>query len=224
MLETDKDERHKADSAWLKGIFLGYTSRSTEYNIGTKDCVHKCRTARRRAEGLLYDLECADYLNITYGGFVLKGARSTPMICFSHGGGQEAPGLIPVRGCEFVPRRVYTRASDYVKHGFTEGCRGCTWAQNQLGPRAAHTEACRARLEGAMAADEDDDRTEKVQERQDNFAAQKVAQGDGDVKRCTDPPPEGAQKDAPIQDEEMNGAERFNIGSPSREKDRRRWP
>ena len=88
-----------------------------------------------------------------------------------------------------------------------------------MGPRAAHAEACRARLEGAIAADEDDDRTKKVQERQDHFAAQKVAEGDEDVKRGTDPRPEGDQEDAPVQEEDMNGAERFNIGSPAREKD-----
>ena len=72
MLETNKNERHKADSAWLKGISLGYIWRSTEYIIGTKDCVYKCRTVRRRAEELSYDPECADYLEITYGDFVLK--------------------------------------------------------------------------------------------------------------------------------------------------------
>ena len=46
MLGTSKNERHKADSALLKGIFLGYIWRSTEYVIGTKDCVYKCRTVR----------------------------------------------------------------------------------------------------------------------------------------------------------------------------------
>ena len=85
MLETNKNERHKADSAWLKGICLGYIWRSTEYIVGTKDCVYKCRTVRRQAEELSYDPECADYLKITYCDFVLKEARSTSMISFPMG-------------------------------------------------------------------------------------------------------------------------------------------
>ena len=33
--------------------------------------------------------------------------------------GREAPGPIPVGGRDFARSRVYPRASDYVKHGFT---------------------------------------------------------------------------------------------------------
>ena len=50
MLETTKNQRPNSDTQWSKGIFLGYVWRSTEYGVGTKDCVYKCRTVRRRAE------------------------------------------------------------------------------------------------------------------------------------------------------------------------------
>ena len=49
ILETDKNVRYKADSRVGKGIFLGYCWRSTEYLVGTKDAVYRCRTVRRKA-------------------------------------------------------------------------------------------------------------------------------------------------------------------------------
>ena len=94
------------------------------------------------------------------------------------------------------------------------------WAQNQSGLRSANSEACRARLEIAIAADEDDDRTKNLQERHDHFAAQKVAEGDDNIKRGEDlrqEPGQGTQEDTHVQDKAMHGAESFNIGSPARE-------
>ena len=55
LLETDKTNMHKGDSRVKKGIFLGYTWRSTEYIIGTADGNNKCRTVRRRPEETSYD-------------------------------------------------------------------------------------------------------------------------------------------------------------------------
>ena len=42
MLETDKGNRHKADSELMSGVFLGYVWRTTEYIVGTKDGIVKC--------------------------------------------------------------------------------------------------------------------------------------------------------------------------------------
>ena len=74
ILETDKTKRFKADSRVGKGIFLGYTWRFTEYVVGTKDCVCKYHTIRRRAEELAYDPDCMDYLKVTYSDFFFRGA------------------------------------------------------------------------------------------------------------------------------------------------------
>ena len=105
--------------------------------------------------------------------------------------GSEAP--IPVRGREFVPRRLYIRPADYTQRGFTQGCRGCTWAQNHLGHRAPHTEACRSRMEAEIAQDDVGEGMKNVQERQEHFAAAKVAEGDINIERGQDPQPEGAK-------------------------------
>ena len=69
---------------------------------------------------------------------------------------------VPMRGRDFVPRRVYMKPNDYATHGFTEGCKGCVWMQNKLGPRSNHSEACRARMEQKIAEDENDERTVKA--------------------------------------------------------------
>ena len=45
---------------------------------------------------------------------------------------------------------------------------------NQLGPRVGHTEPCRARVEKAIAEDENDDRTKKAKERADHFVEQQI--------------------------------------------------
>ena len=87
ILETDKGNRHKADSRVGQGIFLGYAWRSTEYIIGTKDGIFQCRTVKRRADEVAYDPECVNYILTQYDEFVLKGARTT--VAVSH---PSAPG------------------------------------------------------------------------------------------------------------------------------------
>ena len=78
--ETDRGNQHKADSRVGVGLFLGYVWHTTEYLIGTKDGVLRCRTIKRRAEEVSYDVECFEYLKITYDLYIyiyiLKGART----------------------------------------------------------------------------------------------------------------------------------------------------
>ena len=117
---------------------------------------------------------CVNYINIRYDDFVLKGARSTVLVSFPRPVGGENVDSIPVRGRDFVPRRLYVMPNDYVKHGFSQGCPGCAWAQIQMGPRRGHSELCRRRLEEELAKDDTDKRADKVKERQDHYVAQKV--------------------------------------------------
>ena len=46
ILETNKNETHKADSRVQQGIFLGYAWRSTECLVGTREGIYKCRTIK----------------------------------------------------------------------------------------------------------------------------------------------------------------------------------
>ena len=83
ILETDKSDRHKADSRGGRGICLGYFWRSTEYITGMKVEAYKCQTVRRKAKEFEYDPECADDLNVTYNDSVFEGSRTTLMVHFS---------------------------------------------------------------------------------------------------------------------------------------------
>ena len=86
---------------------------------------------RRRAEEIAYGPECMDYIKVSYDDDTLEGARTTPIVKFAQRGGEIGP--VPLRGREHVPRRMYAKPADFLKHGYTEGCKGCTWLQNQLG-------------------------------------------------------------------------------------------
>ena len=71
-------------------------------------------------------------IHVSYDDYTLEGALTTPILKFAPAGGEVGP--VPMRSREHVPRRMYTKPADCMKHGYTEGYRGCTWLQNQLGP------------------------------------------------------------------------------------------
>ena len=129
---------------------------------------------RRRPEETSYDPGCIDYLKINYDDYVLKGAKSNPISEFRGLHGPEGEEHVPICTRESVPRRVYTRTSDYEKHGVAAGCKGCVWVQIQIGPRVNHSEACRARIEKAISEDKTDDRAAKAKDRIDHYLAEKI--------------------------------------------------
>ena len=157
---------------------------------------------------------------LSYDDYILEGARTNPVVGFAQPGTQEEAGAVPMRGREHVPRRTYTKPGDYVKHGYTEGCKGCTWLQHHLGPRANHCEECRTRIEKAVIEDGGNERAKKAKERIDHWTAQKVADGDEERARTVDPrkaEPVTARSAPPVNaDPGMGGPEQFEIGSPSK--------
>ena len=58
-------------------------------------------------------------------------------------------------------RRVYMSREDFVKYGYTPGCRGCLHAQAGL-PYRGHTESCRSRMEGELERREEGKRRMKA--------------------------------------------------------------
>ena len=64
---------------------------------------------------MAYDSDCTEYLKILYDDYVLKGARTPPLVRFPDCGiGVQAAEPIPMRGRKFVPRREYVRAQRSV--------------------------------------------------------------------------------------------------------------
>ena len=125
ILETDETNMHKSNSRVKKGIFFGYLWRSTEYIVGTTDGIYKCRTVRRKPEETPYDPECVKQLRIHYNDYVVKGAKSNPIADFRGLRGPEGEAPVPLCSRGSVPRRLYTRTSDYERHGVNVGCKGC---------------------------------------------------------------------------------------------------
>ena len=71
--------------------------------------------------------------------------------------------------------------SDFTKHVFSQGCPGCTYAQNGIGPKRNHSEACRRRrrrMEEQIGKIASDIRADKARERQDHSMAQQVQPGE----------------------------------------------
>ena len=116
--------------------------------------------------------------------------------------GGDVPAQIRTRGSGIVPRRAYLMPRDFSKHGFCQGCPGCIYAQNGIGPKRNHSEDCRRIVEEEIGKDNSDNRADKLKERQDHFMAQHVEQNE----RVEDPQEENVIEPENV-DEEMSGAD-----------------
>ena len=92
ILETEKGNRHEAESRVQQGIFLGYIRRTTEYIVGTGDTIYKC---------------------LSHHDYVTKGAKTAPAVSFPTGGSPQEMEKIQVRGREFAPRKVYSGQEEH---------------------------------------------------------------------------------------------------------------
>ena len=104
--ETDDYHIHKADSRVHAGTLFGYSLGSTEYIVAIKTDIYKCRTVKRRAEKVAYDAEFVNHIGVQCDDYIMKGAKTTVAVRMPQQSGSE---VIPVRGCEFVPRRFDSR-------------------------------------------------------------------------------------------------------------------
>jgi hypothetical protein len=206
-LETDTNNRLKADSEFNVGIILGYAWRSTEYLVASNGVVYKCRTVRRRADDVAYSAEIIDGLSVRYDEYTLKGAKTSLHVSFPKVAGGVDAAPIPTRGPGIIPRRIYLMPGDFSKLGFTQGCPGCTYAQNGLGSKRNHSEDCRRRLEEEIGKDSSDNRGDKVKERQDHFLAQQVEENERvDPRDENDIEPEAVDEVMSEMEEELTDA------------------
>ena len=181
-VETDKNDRRKADSEFAEGVFLGYAWRSTEYLVAVGDHIYQCRTVKRRADEIAYNHSLIENLNVRFEDFVLKGARTTAHVHRPKAAGGDSPDILPTRGTGIIPRRMYLKPSDFAVHGFTQGCPDCIFAQTGIGPKRNHSDACRQRMEAEIGKDASDDRAAKVKERQDRYLAQRIREADEEMR------------------------------------------
>jgi hypothetical protein len=174
-LRVIKDRKNKYETEWRDGIWLGHSRRSNEHIIGTVEGVVRAYSVKRRADGERWN------------GQMIKEMKGSPQAPNPNVAGVQIPikvrfdpgepkadaaELVPMR--KEVGRRLRLTDAMFKRFGYTEDCEGCRWKQAGLREHRGHTEACRRRLEEALAGTEDGRRLLDVGERQNKVLADYV--------------------------------------------------
>ena len=169
-INTDKNQKSKMETEWGIGYYLGCKSRTLEHLISTEHGIIKCETFKRMPDDVAYDKARIEAVTIGYREYVCKGALSKIPAARASDPLPRNPDLsAPVT----VARRTRITPVDLAAHGYTPGCPGCEAVQLGHSQRTNHTEACRKRLEEAMAESEaGKERLQKTKERMDFRTAQ----------------------------------------------------
>ena len=139
--------------------------------MGTEEAVYQWRTMSRLVDYIVFDAGLVDDIVIQNENCRLKVSKSVLQTRVVRSSAGIAAAPIPMRSEDVVPRRLYVMPGDHEKHGFTQGCPGCTFAQAGIGTTRGHSEACRNRMEYEIGKDATDKQAEKV--REDHYIAQK---------------------------------------------------
>ena len=100
-----------------------------------------------------YDRACLKEVTVKYREYIHGGARTAPAAV------HVIPASAPVKDpnpikTTYVPRNVYLKPKDFLKHGYTAGCRGCEFLETGIGQRQNHNSECRERMEALLQSDE----------------------------------------------------------------------
>ena len=210
---------------WKEATWVGFSTRTNEHIVVVNDGgpAIKVRTLRPRPESERWSEEAINKIVATPDApnpkdpsqTEPKGPRETDRKGARREGGHELPE-VPVRRDEGLVREFRITDKLIEKYGFTPGCPGCE-AKIDGTTRAGHTQACRRRIETAMANDEvekaalqrrderrakhDADRSSQPEARdQPAQEEQQEEDVDDDVEMGTDP-----NEDIPVE-EGMNDA------------------
>ena len=150
----DHSNRNKYDGEWLEGFFVGVVCRSSEYLVVKDGVVYKCPTIRRKAAETAFDKDCLSKLRAGFNAYVLKDAVTSRVHTYDgQGGGRVPHGDGGVRA--YIPRGARLPEDDFDAHKYTQGCPGCSWLQDRIGPRRGHSKACRERIVKLLEETED---------------------------------------------------------------------
>ena len=141
-----KSDRHKADSDWHDGTFLGVQTRSTEFIIEIDQGLYRTshHNVRRVVKEKAFQNKCLDSMTFRVENIFSKGASTsspgTSAQAPVQGGGSGGRGDEGKKG--YIQRSFRITEADGRKYGHTPGCPGCTWIHNKLGPRQNPSEEC----------------------------------------------------------------------------------
>ena len=181
-LATDKNNRHKGQTGdWKEGVFIGIITRSTEFIVMDEHGLYKCTRMQKAPNDSAYDPKCIEFAKYDVEPYINAGAKSSDMrVRMPRVADEMAPAAaIPTSGGGFVPRRAKLTKADFIEHGYTVGCQGCTWIQAPVGQKRNHNEQCRERLEERLAeTGTGQDRIRRQKERADHWISGRVEEGD----------------------------------------------
>jgi len=163
---TDKTRRHKMETEWDTGYFIGINSRTTEYLIAKGSGIFSTTTIRRHQDDKAYDPEIVKEVTILHRDYVMDGAKSTPVGVRQHTAATSTPNP---EATPIMPRRMKLRQEDFIDHGYTIGCPGCESIQLESNVRRGHNEECRSRMEKELSKS---DRAVRAKDRIDEKVAQ----------------------------------------------------
>ena len=156
-LRRKESKRNKLDPRLKDGIFLGIREANDEMFIGTELGVVRTNTIYRRPEIERWNGEFM--LKIT--GVPWKPIPSLPSasepaiaIPVLEDEGREVKDQQAAVPKQIIPRKIYLRVTDFDKHGFTPGCRGCESIITKAKYRINHSDECRARILVELAKEE----------------------------------------------------------------------
>ena len=170
---------NKAETSWQEGIWLGQCQKSNEVLIGTTQGVVRAWAVKRRTDDERWSAEAVRTMQGVPPQPVPGRAGSQVPIRVRVDVDQDLeaePHDLPRR--ENAPRRTRLERPHFEKHGWSDDCQGCRRAQAGLS-QAAHTEACRRRMEEAMYQDEADKaRVESAEGRARDYLEREVGNHD----------------------------------------------
>ena len=158
---VNKTSRHKADEYWHEGMLLGMDSATTGFILLSGGALYKCahQNTRKVTSDRAYSPDNLNKLSVTFKHFIDTGAStSSPGVRPSGEIREGAGGRLQggPDGRRYAPRDFKITQERCEKYGYTIRCDGCTWMENKLGPRRAHTEECRNRFKKLMQEDDED--------------------------------------------------------------------
>ena len=127
-------------------------------------------TFKRMADDAAYDRQCIEKIVVGYRQYLSEGAFLASLWSDHPTPVRGTQTLQPQRSCPGA--RTFT-PNDLKKHGYTVGCPGWEAVELGLDERRNHNEACRARIEEAIAAHPDGrGRLQRTKDRMDRKTVQ----------------------------------------------------
>jgi hypothetical protein len=153
---ANKDVNVLLEARWTEGFWLGRNWGTPHHRIGDSESVWEARAVQRRPEAQRWCPEPLGAIRATpWRNPALPAGEEPAEVLRPLPSEDRVPGRVPDEASRAV-KSVYIRNTDLEKYGYTASCSRCQKMRLGRATRGmAHTSLCRARVELAMAEDDD---------------------------------------------------------------------